>query len=136
MKTETTGKAGPALEALPQEFSILKVADPCRIDLSLPFCFVGKTDSELSLVCPTEHAPEKALAREDGFRAFRVGESMPFSLIGILSRITGILAGRSISVFAVSTFDTDYVLVKAARFTEALCALEADGYAVREWENL
>ncbi|MDD3214068.1 MAG: ACT domain-containing protein [Eubacteriales bacterium] len=119
------------IEALAQDFSICKVADSSQIDLNNPFCFVGRTDAELSLVCQTEHTPRETLAREDGFRAFRVGENMPFSLVGILARITGILADHGISVFAVSTFDTDYVLVKAQRFSGALGALEAEGYIVR-----
>ena len=118
------------LEVLEPEFTVCKVADASAIPLSLPYCFVGKTDSELSLVCPTDHTPEDTLSREDGWRGFRVAGSMDFGLVGVLSRLTGCLAARGIALFAVSTFDTDYVLVKADKLAEAVAALQADGYAV------
>lgn len=118
------------LQVLPQDFTVCKVDTADRVDFQAPFCFVGKTDAEFSLVCPTVSAPRETLAREDGWRAFRVAGAMAFSLVGVLSRLTGCLAARKIPVFAVSTFDTDYLLVKADRLEEALAALTADGCAV------
>ena len=123
------------LQTLPYAFTVCKVASPARIDLAMPFTFAGVTDGECSLVCPTAAAPAEALAREDGWRAFRVKGSMAFGLVGVLARITGALAAAGISVFAVSTFDTDYVLVKAERFEAALCALAAEGFAVERMEE-
>ena len=118
------------LEPLPQAFTVCKPENAADIDLNLPFCFAARTDGELSLVCPTDAAPARTLAREDGWRAFRVAGAMDFSLVGVLARLTGRLAQHGIPVFAVSTFDTDYVLVKADRFAEALDALAKDGCAV------
>lgn len=118
------------LEVLQQEFTVCKVAEASAIPLTLPYCFVGKTDQELSLVCPTEHTPDTTIAREDGWRAFRVVGSMEFGLVGVLARLTGCLAAQGIPVFAVSTFDTDYMLVKAERLETALSALVADGYTI------
>ena len=118
------------LQALSQSFTVCKVKDAAMVSLREPFCFVGVTDGEISLVCQTERAPDGALAREDGWRAFRVAGSMAFSLVGVLARLTGLLADHGIAVFTVSTFDTDYVFTKADRFDEALRALEADGYAL------
>ncbi|MCE5342364.1 MAG: ACT domain-containing protein [Eubacteriales bacterium] len=115
------------IEVLPQAFTICKLADETPVDLSAPYCFVAKTDAELSLVCPTSYAPAGTLAREDGWRAFRVAGVLPFSLTGVLSRLTGVLAAKGVPVFAVSTFETDYVLVKQERWQEALAALESDG---------
>jgi len=120
------------VEALPQTFTVCKVSDFAKADLSAPFCFTGRTDAELSLVCPTRYAPPETLAREDGWRAFRVAGAMAFTLVGVLAGLTGLLAQRGIPVFVVSTFDTDYVLVKAERFREALTALETGGYRVTE----
>ena len=116
------------LQTLPYPFTVCKVRDAGCIDLQLPYTFAGITDAECSLVCQTAYTPAQTLAREDGWRAFRVAGSMAFSLVGILARLTGTLAQHGIPVFAVSTFDTDYVLVKADRFSDAREALAAEGY--------
>ena len=119
------------VEVLPQALSVCKVSQASQIDLSRPLCFAGITDGELSLVCETDRVPSAPLAREDGWRAFRVAGPMAFTLVGVLARLTGTLAAAGIPLFAVSTFDTDYVLVKADRLSDALCALEKDGHDVR-----
>ena len=126
-------KAAPNLtiEALSVPFSVCKVRDYPPDILSLPFCFPGKTDREKSLVCPTCSVPPDTTAREDHWRAFRVEGSMDFSLIGILAGISGILARQKISIFAVSTFDTDYVLTKEEHFAKALSVLRDAGYTIR-----
>ncbi len=118
------------LEVLPMGFTVCKIDDIAKADLSGPFSFLGLTDVEKSLVCPTENAPAETLAREDGWRALRVAGSMEFSLVGVLAGLTGTLRDKEIPVFAISTFDTDYLLAKSERFPEALAALEAAGYTV------
>ena len=118
------------LQVLPGLFTVCKLEDSAAVDLAQPYIFVGKTDAELSLVCPTASAPRCTLAREDGWRAFRVAGSMAFTLVGVLARITGCLAARGIPVFAVSTFDTDYVLLKAERLEGALDALKSEGMEI------
>ena len=100
------------LERLPYSLTVCKVAHVGDLALEAGFFFVGKTDREISLVCETEDVPAGAVERVDGWKAFRIQEILNFSLIGILSRISGILAKESISVFAVSTFNTDYIFVK------------------------
>ena len=92
--------------------------------------FIGKTDEELSLVCKTEDAPLKTIERDDGWRGFRIQGVLDFSLIGILSKLSGILAEQKIGIFAVSTYNTDYILVKEANFNRALEALVSEGYIV------
>lgn len=118
------------LQTLPHTFSVCKLRALTGVDVSAPFTFAAVTDGECSLVCPSAAAPAETLAREDGWRAFRVKGSLDFALVGVLARITGTLAAAGISVFAVSTFDTDYVLVKAETFATALDALAAAGWAV------
>ncbi|MBQ1552188.1 MAG: ACT domain-containing protein, partial [Clostridia bacterium] len=71
------------------------------------------------------------LAREDGWRAFRVAGVLDFSLTGVLSGITGVLAGAGVGVFAVSTYDTDYILVKRVDAGKAADALARAGYEIR-----
>ena len=102
------------LKKLPYELTVCKVADISDIDLSRDFFFVGKTDEELSLVCATKDAPTKTFEREDGWKGFRIEGVLDFSLIGILSKISGVLADNGIGIFAISTYNTDYILVKEA----------------------
>ncbi len=118
------------LEVLEGEFCICKVADMKAVNLDVPWVFVGKTDTELSVVCLVEHAPAQILAREDGWRAFRVAGQMDFGLTGVLAGLSAILAQAAISIFALSTFDTDYILVKEEKLTKALEVLELAEYEV------
>ncbi|MBR7187355.1 MAG: ACT domain-containing protein [Clostridia bacterium] len=118
------------LKILPQDLTVCKVAAVSDIDLDAEFYFLGRTDEELSLVCRTEDAPANTLAREDGWRGFRIQGTLDFSLIGILSRLTGILAEHRIGVFAVSTYNTDTILVKAENLDRALAALSVAGYRI------
>ena len=116
------------LEVLKEPFSVLKRAD--GETLSVPgTLFAARTDKENSLVCETRFAPAESLAREDGWRAMRVCGTLDFALIGILAEIAGALAAEKISVFCVSTFDTDYVLVKADRLNAAMAALAKRGHS-------
>ena len=94
------------------------------------FFFIGKTDEEISLVCRTEDTPQETVERDDGWRGFRISGVLDFSLIGILSKLSGILAEKKIGIFAVSTYNTDYILVKEENFEKALLALEEEGYTV------
>ena len=119
--------SGISLEPLDCLFSVCKVTDYTEIDIESPFVFTGRTEQEKSLVCPTTIVPQNTTDREDGWRAFRVCGKMDFSLVGILSGITGIFAEGGISVFAISTYDTDYVLVKDDEFERALMALKNAG---------
>ena len=118
------------LKIIPWHLTICKVAELDAADLSADFYFIGKTDEELSLVCRTEDAPGDAVERSDGWRAFRIQGVLDFSLVGILSKISGILAENGIGIFAVSTFNTDYILVKAEAFARALAVLAEAGYTI------
>ena len=80
--------------------------------------------------CETNDVPENTIEREDGWRGFRIQGILDFSLIGILSKLSGILADNKIGIFAVSTFNTDYILVKDADFEKSLAVLLNAGYTV------
>ena len=118
------------LEVLPQLLTVCKVERLAGFDLAGLY-FIGSTDAELSLVCETERTPEATLAREDGWRALRVAGPLDFSLTGVLSGIAAVLAEAGVPIFAVSTYDTDYILVKARRLDRAVEALMAAGYGIR-----
>lgn len=118
------------LKRLEHDFTVCKIKDLSEVDVSDEFYFIGKTDEELSLVCLTEHTPKNTIAREDGWRAFRLCGTFDFSLIGILSRLSSILAENHIAIFAVSTYHTDYILVKKENYPLALAVLEKSGYRI------
>lgn len=118
------------LKRLDHDFSVCKVTDYSGVDMSQEFCFTGRTDEELSLVCVTESVPENTIEREDGWKGFRIQEVLDFSLIGILAKISGILAENKIGIFVISTYNTDYVLVKEENFETAMEVLAQEGYKV------
>ncbi len=118
------------LKVMPYALTVCKVQSETDLQLNHEFYFIGKTDEELSLVCKTEDTPEHTTERDDGWRAFRIQGVLDFSLIGILSKISGILAEQKIGIFAVSTFNTDYILVKEEQFERALDALKEEGYTI------
>ena len=121
---------GVTLESLMIPFSVCKVTDYSGIDIDQPFVFSGRTDQEKSLVCPTSLVPDNTLARDDGWRAFRICGELDFSLIGILAKISKILAENAIGIFAISTYNTDYILTKADNFDKALKVLADAGYEI------
>ena len=118
------------IRALAYDLTVCKVEDLMYLHTSSEIFFIGRTDEELSLVCETSSVPEKTIAREDGWKAMRIEGILDFSLMGILSRITTILADNKIGIFAVSTYNTDYILVKEENFNRALTCLEASGYEI------
>ena len=120
------------LEQLDERFSVCKVTDYSGISAGQRYCFTGSTDTENSLVCRTEDVPDNTTAREDGWRCFRIRGELAFSLTGILAGIAGILAEHDISIFAVSTYNTDYVFIKEELFEKALDVLRQEGYTTGE----
>jgi uncharacterized protein len=73
---------------------------------------ITRTPEELSIVCPEEAVPPDVETVEDGWRALKVPGPLPFELTGVLASIAGPLAAAGLTLFAVSTYDTDYILVK------------------------
>ncbi|MBQ8961244.1 MAG: ACT domain-containing protein [Ruminococcus sp.] len=118
------------LKTLEGQFSVCKVSSLAGFDMSSRLFFIGRTDRELSLVCPTEDVLEETLRRDDGWKAFRIEGELDFSLTGILAKLSAVLAQQEIGIFAVSTYDTDYILVKSENFDRALSALAQEGYTV------
>lgn len=118
------------LKKLPYDITVCKLRSFEDVDLGADFYFAGRTDEEISLVCKTENTPANTTDRDDGWKGFRIEGILDFSLIGILSKITTILADNEIGVFAVSTYNTDYILVKDNNYERALSVLAAEGYNV------
>jgi hypothetical protein len=118
------------LKPINADFSVCKIDTTEDFDFSCEFWFLSKTDEELSLVCETNAVPEKTTEREDGWKAFRIEGVLDFSLIGILSEISAVLAENEIGIFAVSTFNTDYILVKECNYEKALKVLGDAGNVI------
>jgi uncharacterized protein len=95
------------------------------------FVALVRTESEVSVVCDQAVVPEDIRA-ERGWRALQTEGPLDLSMTGILAGLTGVLAASSIPVFAISTFDTDLLLVRQERLVEAIAALTSAGYVVLE----
>ena len=95
------------IKVIDKEFAVCKINDVTEVNFNDEFCFVGKTDEELSLVCSSE------------------------SLTGILARAADILANAKIPIFAVSTYNTDYILIKNEFFQKALDVLKENNYVIK-----
>ena len=112
-----------SIHSLPPEQAI-----PSEV-LQSELFFIGKTTDEVSIVCLSEIELESE-ETEPGWQALEVLGPLGFSLTGILSNISGVLASANISIFAVSTFETDYILVKALHMGDAVTAINKNGYKV------
>ncbi len=121
------------LELLPETFAV------CRspADADLPAWLGGalqsvtRTPEELSIVCEAQRVPEPLQAERD-WRCLRVSGTLAFHLTGILAALTAPLANAGISIFALSTFDTDYLLVTSDCLEQAVAALTVAGHTVRK----
>ena len=118
------------LKRIGHKLTVCKVEEVSSINMDSDFYFIGKTDEELSLVCKTEDTPKNTVERDDGWRGFCIQGVLDFSLIGILSKLSGVLAEHKIGIFAVSTYNTDYILVKEENYERALMVLASEGYTV------
>jgi hypothetical protein len=111
----------------------------CRLDPNIPippwsttgdFFSITCTADELSVVCHQDAVPED-ITCERNWRCLRVAGPLPFSVVGVLASLTAPVAEAGISVFAISTFDTDYLLVKRDDFDKAIAALQQAGHSLR-----
>ena len=123
------------LEKLPDELTVCKLSSAAEFPLDADFYFIGKTDEELSLVCRTADVPVHTTDRSDDWRGFRIKGVLDFALIGILSKLTTVLSDNAIGLFAVSTYNTDYLLVRAEDFDRAALALATAGYEMVEYKE-
>jgi len=122
------------LAVLAQQFTIHSFSSdtkPMSEIFDQDIYFISKTDDELSVVVPSS-LPLDSLDSESDWRCLEVLGPLDFLLTGILSGIAGVLAENNISIFAISTFDTDYILVKQDRLTQAIEQLERNDYSINQ----
>lgn len=116
----------------PQLYSIHSFNPDSKVDPKVfeqPMFFIGKTKDELSVVVPSELSLD-SLEVESDWRCFEVVGPLGFSMTGILASVSATLANAKISIFAVSTFDTDYILVKKDKLELAIQALKKTNYQI------
>ncbi len=125
---------GLALEWLPGEFAAVRLdaADPVpEWALRGRLHGITRTPDELSIVCDAAEVPQDVRA-ERGWRMLRVRGPLQFDLTGILASLTGPLAAAGVPIFSISTFDTDYLMVRAADASRATDALNRAGHRFDE----
>jgi hypothetical protein len=123
-----------SLIVLEESFAICKLAGDATIPpwaTASDFFSITRTAEELSIVCRQDAVPDD-LPSERGWRWLRVAGTMPFSVIGVLASLTAPLAEAGISIFAISTFDTDYLLVRENDLAAAVDALRGQGHTIQQ----
>ncbi len=119
------------IDILPGRFAI------CRLDANADvpqwargeFVSITRASDELSIVCPEVRVPAQIPSSRD-WRCLKIAGPLDLAMIGVLANLTGVLAEQSISVFAISTFDTDYLLVKEENIDATVASLSAAGHRV------
>lgn len=122
-----------SLSLLPEQLKIVQLPASAPVPsgvFSATFFSVTRTADELSIVCPQSVDFSGGATLDDGWRCFKVEGKLEFSLTGILASLADPLAKAGISIFAVSTYDTDYICVKADRIDAARIVLGAAGHHI------
>ena len=122
MKLDPTQQPTLSLEILPEQLAVARLSPSESVPAWAfrgPFFSVSRTNDELSVVCLQTDVPS-GITVETNWRAFKVKGPLDFGLTGILASIAQPLAAAKVSIFAVSTFDTDYVLVKNENLESAI----------------
>lgn len=96
------------------------------------FCSVTRTPEEVSLVCRADHVPA-GVQSETGWQALKVQGPLNFELTGVLASLAGPLAAAGIPIFVLSTFDTDYLLIKQTQIPQAVGVLTAAGHRIENY---
>ncbi|HCU45996.1 ACT domain-containing protein [Leuconostoc pseudomesenteroides] len=116
---------------LKEPLTVFQVDNLQEVNLSINPLNISITADEISVVAPTSQVPAETVNREDGWQMFKIEGVLDFSLIGILAKISGVLAKENISIFALSTFNTDYILVKTDKVHKAVRELNNNDFVIR-----
>lgn len=125
------------LRVLPGRFAVCRLPAVASIPawaLAGAFVSLTRTADELSIVCAEESVPRE-VAAERGWRALRVVGTLDFALTGVLAALAVPLAEAGVSIFALSTYDTDYLLVREGDLPRAVAALKHAGHSVRQGDG-
>ncbi|MDB0439943.1 ACT domain-containing protein [Clostridioides difficile] len=115
-----------------EEYAVCRLSSNSKIPTWIDtknFYSITKTDDELSVVCSNNNIPSDVKSEKE-WRILKILGPLDFVLIGILSKISGLLADNKISIFAISTYDTDYILIKEKDIKNACKILNCNGYEI------
>ena len=118
------------LEIIEKSFNICKVKSLEQIDFSREYVFLSKTPDEISLVCEADYTPPGVIITESDWKALRVSGVLDFDMIGVIAKITNILTDEKVSIFVISTYNTDYILIKEKDFDKGIRALLQSGCVI------
>ena len=124
---------GLTLELLPDSYAVCRLAPDCALPdwaCGTHFLSITRTADELSIVCPDARVPAGVKSRSN-WRTLKVRGPLDLSQLGILSSLASPLAAGGVSIFAISTYDTDYVLVAAHDLSRATAILVSHGHQVQ-----
>jgi uncharacterized protein len=116
------------LQLLPEPYAVCKLATLPVLQTENSFVSLSITSEEISFVCPITIIPHNPLSVETGWRTLKILGVLEFSQVGIIAGISLLLADAKISLFVVSTFNTDYILVKEENLVITLTILKEAGY--------
>lgn len=132
--TQHEPPAGLTLDLLDGRYAICRL-DPGEVVPAWawtgPLASVTRTLSELSIVCADAAVPATLEHVERGWCALRVAGPLDFGMVGVMARLTAPLAEAGVSVLALATFDTDYLLVRQPDLSRSIAALGAAGHVVQ-----
>ncbi|EQF24734.1 description family protein [Clostridioides difficile CD160] len=120
------------LKLFAEEYAVCRLSNDSKIPTWIDtknFYSITKTEDELSIVCSNNNIPSDVKSEKE-WRILKILGPLDFSLIGILSKLSGLLAENKISIFAISTYDTDYILIKEKDIKNACKILNCNGYEV------
>lgn len=115
-------------------YKIVKLKQPLNVRLDGVY-FYSQTSEEYSLVCSENVVMSIISDIESGYRLFKIEGVLDFSLIGIISKISVLLANNGISIFVISTFNTDYFMIKNSDVIQGISLFEANGYSINLLNN-
>ena len=120
------------IKLLKERFAVCRLAPDAKIPrkvLRLSFCAITRTEDELSIVLP-EAAADQSWKIEEGWRGLKVEGPLDFEMVGVIAQISGPLAQAGIPIFVISTFDTDYLLIKNIKIDVACDVLHREGHVL------
>ncbi len=118
------------LQELNRNFAVCKLKSTDTVDMNKEFTFLSVTDEEISLVCDISNIPANTTDIEAGWKGLKINGVLDFGMIGVIAKISGMLAEHKISIFIISTFNTDYILLKEDSYDKALKILRSNDYSI------
>jgi hypothetical protein len=125
--------AGLTLDLLDGRYAVCRLGPAAPVPAwawTGPFVSVTRTPAELSIVCAEAAVPPDQPTVERGFRALGVAGPLAFDVVGVMARLTGPIAEAGISILALATYDTDYLLVRATDLARVVDVLRAAGHTI------